>query len=143
MDTRTRTLDQLRSAYAWGQVEAARKALGEGFKDYRSLIKKLPALIANNGLGQALAFLASDAGMKGGRVDSAKIPGLVFHHLADWLHHREGGYAGPYAGQPAGGLSALQGGTSRQYLRARLEALAILSYLKLFADALKDGSATP
>jgi len=139
----TRTLEQLRSAYAWRAVSAAKQRQGDKFKEYRSLVKKLPALIANNGLGQALAFLAANADVQNNQVADTKVAGLVFNHLVGWLHHSEDAYRGPYAGQPPAVLGPVQQGTSQQYVHARLEALAVLTYLRLFTDALKgkDGAA--
>ncbi len=127
-----KTLDQLRAEYSWKRVNEVPQGSS---KDYTNIVKKLPAQIATNGLGQALAFLAYKAGRsKDGRVDDQKPHGRAFHDVVDWLTRRiEGVYQGPYEGQGADGLTALVGADSQNYLRARAEALAVLGYLRLFA----------
>ncbi|MBI5445323.1 MAG: type III-B CRISPR module-associated protein Cmr5 [Deltaproteobacteria bacterium] len=135
------TLDQLRAGYAWFRVQEAEKKGEEVLKKYTSLVKKLPAVIAGSGLGQALAFLRAKA--KSDSTDDSVSSEKQAHRLAyddldSWLRAKPGAqfYVGPYV--DAGDvLRGVREGSQERYRHARAEALAVLSYLRLFADGLK------
>lgn len=144
-------LDQKRAKYAWECGKAAQKEGQEFLERYAGLVKKLPALISTNGLGQTLAFLAAKAKTKEIKekgssrrvIDTAKEEGLLYHHLEEWLT-RERDPRGPYTqkapgepdGEPTKLLYRIACGDSTTYRRATAEALAFINWLKSFADAL-------
>jgi len=145
------TLEQKRAEYAWS---CAREAQGQGqqwLKEYVGLVKKLPALITTNGLGQTLAFLAAKAKTKDGALRRDKPEGLLYLHLEGWLT-RPDSPRGPYAEAPAGEgeeapatrlLFRITRGDSATYRWATSEALALIAWLKSLAEALQEEEEAP
>ncbi|MBN1830354.1 MAG: type III-B CRISPR module-associated protein Cmr5 [Deltaproteobacteria bacterium] len=130
-----RTLDQLRADYAWGCVEnAARDKIA--FGDYVSLVRQFPADIQTAGLGQSTAFLFS-------KENKSPAHSLLKSHIGNWLLGRElpGDDDFLYYDAPLTCpnpstpdlMQAIRGCSGRAYLRASVEALKILAYLKRFA----------
>ncbi|MEH6626600.1 MAG: type III-B CRISPR module-associated protein Cmr5 [Motiliproteus sp.] len=117
-------MEQRRAGFALQQVQAA---IGDGqCKDveFRSYARSLPAMIQNNGLGQAVAFYLS----KGSKNVAYK---RLYDVLSDWLTSS----GQPYADSP----DLLDGITQQdmyQYRHAQAEAQALLSWVKKFAEAL-------
>lgn len=117
------TMDQIRAQYAWERLGQGRRA---GSREYRNLAKGMPALVMTNGLLQALAFLKSK-----GRPEHD----WLFQDIVDWLAHSGVGVlagAGCDWGQATESLTALD---PAEYRRATEEALAILKWIRQFADA--------
>jgi CRISPR type III-B/RAMP module-associated protein Cmr5 len=130
-------LDQCRAEFAWKMVCQAGENKGEVFEKYVSLVKKLPAMIHANSLGQTLAFLAGKAGMdRDGTVKPGSAEGLLYSQLQSWLSHEDGQFQGPYLGS-SNLLQSIHSQDSSSYRRANLETLAILSYMRNFASGLK------
>jgi len=134
-----RTLEQKRAKKAWDQVNEiveesrTRKKLGE---NYRSLVRKAPAMIKTNGLGQTLAFLLSKA-----KEGGASAEDRLYKHLEAWLLGEEAPLPRPSGGVKSSLMEqvmALDSALYRQYTR---EALTYLGWLKRFAEARlkKDG----
>lgn len=125
-----RTLEQLRYWAAYTFAQQAKNNTSMDFSRYVVLVKKFPAMINTNGLGQALAYLAAK---KGGAEQ------LLLQQLGDWLTRSEFNrdcdhYVPPYG---EGGLLAnIRDKDSRTYRRATVEALALLNYLRLAASGL-------
>jgi len=130
-----KTLEQKRALFAM-------KAIKNGNAEYYRHVRKMPAMILNNGLGQALAFLlADDEGKK-------KEPSyLLYQDLSKWLcenNHNtsklppEQAPCCVYFGKDDL-LDALMKGNRFQYLQAQNEALKLLVWLKKFADAMPTG----
>ena len=124
------TLDQQRAQFAWDSVTQARKAIKE-FSDYKNLAKGAPALIMGNGLMPAIAFYES-------RKNSAPASVLGNNVLA-WLAIR---FKDERAFQPLPtnfntAMERLLKADSGFYMRATDEALAMLKWLRQFADALE------
>lgn len=122
-----RTLEQQRAKYALKAVNSQkdRKEAAE----YGRHIRRLPAMILNNGLGQALAFLLADDEGKN------KPSGEVYKNLAEWTcgaadaeHPRR-----IYAGNDL--IKELMGGDREAYIIAQQETLRLLTWMKKFADA--------
>ncbi len=124
------TLDQQRAQFAWDSVTQARKTIKE-FSDYKNLAKGAPALIMGNGLMPAIAFYES-------RKNSAPASVLGNNVLA-WLAIR---FKDERAFQPLPSnfntaMERLLKADSGFYMRATDEALAMLKWLRQFADAVE------
>lgn len=128
------TLDQQRAEYAWAQVnQVAQQAI---LRDYTSLVKGAPVHVMGSGLMQTLAFLRAK-----GKPHHLALLG----HLCHWLGRTLGGT--PVIGQErfppeaeadfATVMAALYAAPSALYLRATDETLALLRWLRQFADARK------
>lgn len=126
------TLDQKRAEYAWEQVNKAVEQ--KIIADYTREAKGASALIMGNGLMQTLAFLTA----KGKPQHKA-----LCDHLCRWLGRTLGGM--PVTDQERfpqeryasyqDVMKALHAGPSSLYLRATDEAMALLRWLRQFADA--------
>ena len=117
-------VEQQRAAYALQSVEAALADECCKNSEFKAYARRLPAMIQTNGLGQASAFYRSKGA--GNRAYQRH-----YQQLSDWLT----GEQRPYAAQ--GDL--LEGITSQdmyRYREAQAEALALLSWVKKFAEAL-------
>ncbi len=120
-----RTLEQERAEFAWKKVQGLP---GDYRNDYRNLVKSLPAMIMTNGLMQTLAFLEG----KGKDHHAALVK-----HLIEWLIRR--GMVEKRSGFKDV-MEKLYGSSSQKYQQATEEALAILRWLRQFADAvIKEG----
>lgn len=124
----SQTLEQKRAKYALDAITKAKEndkeKNGEGYGRH---VRKLPAMILNNGLGQALAFLLAD-----GKEPSKKL----YEDIQEWLRG-ESKVDCPrriYAGSEAL-IKSLMAGDRSQYLQAQDESLKLLVWMKKFADA--------
>lgn len=138
------TLEQIRARHAWDcALEAKQKVTP--YKSYQGLVKKLPAMIQTNGLGQALAYLASRVKKDGqGNIQSNTAERLLYLHIEKWLTRTampEGPYVKPGSGEKPGepfkALYRLTRQDSVLYRQATREALALSGWLKSFADAVE------
>jgi len=109
------TLDQKRAKYAWKQVEAHKST------EYRNLAKSAPALIMNNGLMQTLAFFHAKGQT---HHDDLNLD------LRLWLFQKKIVSGSEYAQT----MNALFTSDSETYMRATDEALALLRWIRQFAD---------
>jgi len=90
---------------------------------YGSVVRKLPSYILTNGLGQTLAFLKAK-----GKGEPGNEHEVLYRHLTDWV--------GRKVNADGDLLSWLVNtATSQQYRLATMEALALLQWLKRFAEA--------
>ena len=146
------TLAQKRSKAAWDYAIQAKSALeGKKYKEYVNLVKKLPAMVATNGLGQTLAFLLAKAGGKEGmlRAEQKKsADGLLYCQLQDWLTTGDSKlypYRSPYSVKADNEedwkkvIDRINAKDSTHYRWATVEALNLLPWLKSYADALQEG----
>ena len=118
------TLDQQRAKYAW---ERAEKNRPHG-KTYVNFTKSAPAFIMVNGLMQALAFYES-------RKKNDKAAHEIVTDVVNWLGLR---MDPPLQDASFGSMmEKLYGMPSEQYMQATRETLAMLRWLRQFADALK------
>lgn len=115
------TLDQERARYAWGC--ATKNAMVDG---YRELAKGAPALIMGNGLMPALAFYQSRTG------GNKKPAELMLADVLGWLAKRQ---MVPNSFPAA--MNAFFSSSSQDYMRATDETLAMLKWLRQFADAVE------
>lgn len=130
----TQTLDQKRAEYAWEQVsQAAQQRI---IDDYTREAKGAPVLIMGSGLMQTLAFFQA----KG--KDQHKA---LLDDLCRWLGRTLGGMPvpdrEPFPREATADFShvmaALHAAPSSLYLRATDESLALLRWIRQFADARK------
>ncbi len=127
-------LEQGRAAYAYKCAQEGAVS-GKG-KEYKSYVKKMPMLIKTNGLGAAVAF-AFAKGAKNGLAQKNEPWGLLYCQLDRWI--REKGTLGQL---PENRLAEkLTGISSAEYRAATVEILALLNWIKRFADALIEGEA--
>ena len=123
------TLDQQRAAHAWDAVKRAQQALPK-FGDYKNLAKGAPALIMGNGLMPALAFYAS----------RKKDPASALNEAINgWLATRFVANAAfkPMPKSYAEVMERLLKAPSAFYMQATDETLAMLRWLRQFADAVE------
>ncbi len=114
------TLEQERAKYAL-KVVTGFKSSNAG--KYSTLIKKLPAMILNNGLGQALAFLLADD--KGERKEPSWH---LYKCLQKWIIAEQHIYTGNL-------IDSLMNEDRAKYMHAQHETLKLLTWMKKFADA--------
>jgi CRISPR-associated protein Cmr5 len=114
-------LEQERAKHAWDCVQEVKDKPFAG--DYRTIAVKVPSLIVTNGLGQTLAFLKAK-----GKGDPGNEHEVLYRHLADWVSEKV---------NADGDLLSwlVNTATSQQYRLATMEALALLQWLKRFAEA--------
>jgi CRISPR-associated protein Cmr5 len=115
------TLDQQRAQFAWNC--ASRNAKVDG---YREMAKGAPALIMGNGLMPALTFYQSRTG------SNQKPANLILADLLGWLAVRK-----LVPNNFTAAMTAFFGAPSQDYMRATDEALAMLKWLRQFADAVE------
>ncbi len=124
-----RSQAQKRAAYALTAIQALQAKRKDEYGNYRGFVRSLPAAIVASGLGQALAMeLAGSKRDKGHE--------LLFRHLSDWLCNagQNGWASSPYRGG-ADIVAQLMAGDEANYIRAQEEAMALLVWLKKFAEA--------
>lgn len=136
--SKRQTLEQIRYWAAYTFATEAQQQLKD-FSRYAALVKKFPAMVNANGLGQSLAFLAAKKTKQGKNAE-----GLLLEHLGQWLTRSPVNeackfYTPPYAVEyDEGGLLAnIRKNDSRTYIRATGEALQLLNYLKLVVGGLE------
>ncbi len=123
--TRQRTLEQQRAAFAWQCVEAVKRT--DFASEYGQLARQVASLVQMHGLGQTLAFLMSKRPEKAGQVNAHL---QLARDLSRWVGQQ-------LTGQEQNDLRdwIVQTATVAEYRRATLEALAFLTWLKRFAEA--------
>ena len=127
--SKQQTKEQERAARAWKCVDGTPGILGEKkASEYGQLARGLPALIQTNGLGQTLAYLLS----KGKYEDAVKEENphhLLYLHISEWVTEQLGW------GKSDRLLVELTQHNSAEYRRATSEAMALLIWLRRFAEA--------
>jgi CRISPR-associated protein Cmr5 len=121
MQSVMRALEQERAKHAWECINEVKDKNFAG--NYRTIAVKAPSLILTNGLGQTLAFLKAK-----GKNDPSDQHEVLYQHISDWLKQQ---------------LKLnddllewiVSKATSQQYRLATMEALALLQWLKRFAEA--------
>lgn len=128
----SRTLGQQRAAFCLVELADIRCDRSE----FKPLTAGLPAMVLQNGFGQTLAFLVA----KGSEVER-KTQNIVlkpkdkhiaaFRIIVSWLVQRNL----LQNGKPAEVLKRISEMTQPQYLQAQKETLAMLEWLKRYANA--------
>lgn len=130
-----RTLEQERADKAWEQIQDIKnekKFPRKVQEEYSSLVKKAPADIQSNGLGQTIAFWRAKGFENGKPKDNEKNAHYqLLHHLTTWLTSPKS------LNLETNDLVAWVSGTAKvnDYRRATTEAIAFLVWLKRFAEA--------
>ncbi len=122
-----RTMAQKRAEYALTKVLAVVKSLQDPdkLKHFKHFSAGAPSMILQNGLGQTLAFWLAK-----GRFEHQAL----FSILKDWLKETN---AATFGGcqKDADLIGKLSGIDQRAYLSAQNESLALLEWVKRFANA--------
>jgi CRISPR-associated protein Cmr5 len=126
-------LEQKRAGHALEMVHETGKKYKEGTenrKSFVSYVESLPASIINNGLGQAAATLLAQA--NGKKDDPHRV---LYSILEDWLCRDD--QAAPYkrVNTDAPLMEAIVNGDRFSYIKAQVEALSYLEWLKKFTVA--------
>lgn len=133
--TKKSGLEQGRAAFAYAYASEGNKL--DKNKEYKSYVKKMPMLIKTNGLGAAVAF-AFAKGSKNGIPDKKNPWGLLYTQMEEWLTEDDKRLLQFDTHQLAKKLTEIN---STEYRMVTIEILALLNWLKRFADALIDGEA--
>jgi len=123
------TLDQHRAQFAWEAVNKAKRDLKE-FKEYKNLAKGAPALVMSNGLMAAIAFYQSRSKAHATQLMNDMLGWLVLRFKDD------PGFK-PLPTDFRSAMERLQKADSGFYMRATDETLALLKWLRQFADAVE------
>lgn len=132
----TQTLEQRRGHRAWKHViEPATKEVG---RDYRGLVRKAPAMIKTNGLGQFLAFLLAKANQDARELEApdakpSRAEAVLYRHMALWLCSKDSPV--PWGEIQGTLMERVLSADSWVYRQAAGEALAYVGWLKRFAEA--------
>ena len=124
------TLDQKRAQFSWQSVVSVRRSLGESFDTYKNMAKGAPALIMGNGLMPALAYWSS-------RPVSNKGAEAIRNDVLRWLNERysENPDWTPTPRNFPQAMECLFNAKSSFYMQATDETLAMLKWLRQFADS--------
>lgn len=115
-------IEQGRATQAYDFVKWVKDDPKISWDNYKSGVKKLPALIKTNGLGQALAFINN-------RDNFPK----VYEQLEEWLQREEFRHLLPAGGNLVQEVIKLD---SPRYRQVTMETLAILNWMRRFVDGL-------
>ncbi|MBN8447796.1 MAG: type III-B CRISPR module-associated protein Cmr5 [Candidatus Accumulibacter sp.] len=115
------TLDQQRAQYAWER--ANRNTVVDG---YREMVKGAPALIMGNGLMATLAYYHSRTG------SNNRAASVLLEDVLGWLAKRQ---IVPADFRSA--MNAFFNAGAQDVMRATDETLAMLRWLRQFADAVE------
>ena len=121
-----RTLGQKRAEYALGKVLAIPEKTK---KDFKSFSAGAPSIILQNGFGQALAFWISKGSDK-------HI--VIFNMIKDWLSYEKGDVKNSFVKKTensADFIKELSCMDQNKYLTAQKETLALLEWVKRYANA--------
>jgi CRISPR-associated protein Cmr5 len=133
---RRQNSEQERARQAWAAIrevqdkDRSKERILE--KEYRSLARRLNALLQSNGLGQTLGFLKAR-----GRRDNAHY--LLLRHLTTWMQEPRH-FAASNSAVMLGGDDGLlrwivdEETSSSDYRRATTECLAFCNWLRRFAE---------
>ena len=115
------TLDQQRAHYAWER--ANRNTMVDG---YREMVKGAPALIMGNGLMATLAYYRSRTG------SNERAASVLLEDVLGWLARRQ-----IVPADFASAMPAFFNAGAQDVMRATDETLAMLRWLRQFADAVE------
>lgn len=123
-------LENGRALFAYEKVSLAAKK--KYAKEYRALVRALPALIHTNGFGAAVGFLFSKSNKKDGKgADSP--PQAVLTALSEWLK-RQG-----MIEEPDYLMKAITEQTRDGYKRMTRETMSLMMWMKRFAEGMIEG----
>ena len=114
------TLDQQRAQYAWERAHRNTRVDG-----YREMVKGAPALVMGNGLMATLAYYRSRTG------SNERAASVLLEDLLGWLAKQ----IAPT--DFASAMNAFFNAGAQDVMRATDETLAMLRWLRQFADAVE------
>jgi CRISPR-associated protein Cmr5 len=122
---------QKRAEYALEKVLAV-----EDKKDFQSFSAGAPAMILQNGFGQTLAFWLAK-GTKDGKIKVSDKHIVLFDMVSDWLSLKREDINNDFlkTKERTSVIKELTTMNQRQYLSAQNETLALLEWIKRFANA--------
>lgn len=118
-----RTMAQKRAEFALRKTSEAKQSTDR--EKLKSFSAGAPSMILQNGFGQTIAFWLAK--------DKAEHRAL-FHILTEWLKQTDQRNFGTCR-QPADYIQRLSTMEQREYLQSQNEALALLEWVKRFANA--------
>ncbi len=122
-----RSLEQKRAKYAWDSISNVKSMDTKIQEKYSSYVKKVPAQIVTNGLGNTLAFLKS-------KSSGEEAYRLLNNHITNWFKEIRG------ENKDLLGWIISEDTSSIEVFRETKEILALLNWMKRFAEAeLKGG----
>ena len=132
-----RTLGQKRAEYALETVLAIPE---EKKKDFKSFSASAPSTILQNGFGQALAFWLSKGTDKDLNIKEDDKHIVLFDMIWKWLVYEKGDVKNPFlekskANNRTDVVRQLSGMDQIKYLTAQKETLALLEWVKRYANA--------
>jgi len=139
-----RTMEQKRAKFALEQVLRIMKKIEEkkdgqekAKKDFRSFSAGAPSMILQNGFGQTLAFWLVKGTDKDGRIKKNDKHIELFDIVKDWLSYQNADVKNIFAKEKDKTklMNELMSMTQKDYLVAQNEALALLEWVKRFANA--------
>lgn len=129
-ETNIRTgIENGRARYAFMVVNDHIQRQDVNKSEYKSYIKKLPAMIQVNGLGQSLAFYLS----------KKKEYGTIYNQIERWIREQHDVLIRKY--DPEGRkkfIEAVVSMDSSDYRIITAETMALLNWMRRFADGLID-----
>jgi len=132
------TLEQGRAAFAYGAaVEGAGLSKSSEYKAY---VKKLPMYIKTNGLGAAISFAFAKGNGKNGKngiPDIGKTWGLIYLQIEEWL--KNNWVLADFKKDETLMQNLLRLETP-EYRATTIEVLALLNWMRRFAEGLIDKS---
>lgn len=132
-----RTLGQKRAEYALEKV----LAIPEGKKkDFKSFSAGAPSMILQNGFGQALAFWLSKGTDKNLKIKEEDKHIVLFDMIWKWLPHEKDDVKNRFVEKDKAKtrtdlIRQLSGMDQIKYLTAQKETLALLEWVKRYANA--------
>lgn len=122
-DSQRRSQDQIRASFALCRVKQHFARDDQG-GNYRAYARALPSGVIRSGLGQALAMEKAREKLVGHE--------LLFGDLSEWLSNEW--KTSPYHGQDDV-IAAIMNGSEADYVRAQVEVIALLRWIKVFSEA--------
>lgn len=135
-NTSRTTLEQGRATFAFTAAQEGANLSAK--KEYKAYVKKLPMLIKTNGLGAAMAFVYSK-GYKGNEPKRGDAWATIYQQIEEWLKQDEKQLISFNEKQLAKKLTEIN---SSQYRAIAVEILALLNWIRRFAEGLIEGEAT-
>jgi CRISPR-associated protein Cmr5 len=127
-------LEQGRANYAYACAELG--AILDKKSEYKSYVKKLPMLIKTNGLGAAIAF-AFAKGSRNGVPVTSNPWGVLYIQIEKWITHKEGLELMTFDENRF--AKSLTETDCQTYRAVTVEVLALLMWMRRFAEGLIDG----
>lgn len=130
-----RTMAQRRAKYALEKVLHSMRRISDKDK-FSSFTAGAPAMILQNGFGQTLAFWLAK-GTKNGRIDDNDKHIILLDIVKDWLSYQHEDVKNCFVKEKDRTklLHELMSMTQKDYLTVQNEALALLEWVKRFANA--------